>query len=140
MDLSIFILDHFLLPVASPVLLPLPAATQAGKGKAALLSNRKKNDKVITHAGIYGKSSRSAEKEDEITVEIDDKVRVKMVKNAILRNLTNEEAAKEAEAAKKAAKEAAKGGKAKEPSDLHGRHGQEGRSPEVRNRRASGRR
>ncbi len=51
----------------------------------------KKNDKVITHAGIYGKVIAVTEKEDEIVVEIDDKVRVKMVKNAILRNLTNEE-------------------------------------------------
>ena len=71
----------------------------------------KKNDKVITHAGIYGKIISVAEKEDEITVEIDDKVRIKMVKNAILRNLTNEETLKEAEAAKKAAKEAAKAAK-----------------------------
>ncbi len=86
-------------------------ARQQEKEKQALLGQMKKNDKVITHAGIYGKIVSVAEKEDEITVEIDDKVRVKMVKNAILRNLTNEETLKEAEAAKKAAKDAAKGGK-----------------------------
>ena len=87
-----------------------PARNQE-KERQALLNQMKKNDKVITHAGIYGKIVSVAEKEDEITVEIDDKVRVKMVKNAILRNLTNEETLKEAEAAKKAAKDAAKAGK-----------------------------
>jgi preprotein translocase subunit YajC len=68
--------------------------------KAALLSNTKKNDKVITHSGIYGTVVAVSEKEDEITVRVDDNVRLKMVKNSILRNLTNEEAAKEAKAAK----------------------------------------
>jgi preprotein translocase YajC subunit len=78
--------------------------------RQALLTNIKKNDKVITSAGIYGTVISVAEKEDEIVVKVDDNVRLKMVKNSILRNLTNEEAAKEAEAAKKAAK----GGKAAE--------------------------
>ena len=72
----------------------------------ALLTSTKKHDRVITHAGIYGKviSVSDKKEEDEIIVEVADGVRLKMVKNSILRNLTNEEAAKEAEAAKKAAK------------------------------------
>ncbi len=114
MDMSIFILIIPFMLLA--YLFFIRPQRNQEKEKQALLSNMKKNDKVITHAGIYGKIVAVSEKEDEITVEIDDKVRVKMVKNAILRNLTNEEAHKEAEAAKKAAKDAAKGGKAKEPS------------------------
>ena len=38
---------------------------------------------------------------------VDDNVRLKMVKNSILRNLTNEEAAKEAKAAKGEGRQAA---------------------------------
>lgn len=68
--------------------------------RAALLTTTKKNDKIITHSGIYGTVVAVSEKEDEITVRVDDNVRLKMVKNSILRNLTNEEAAKEAKAAK----------------------------------------
>ena len=68
--------------------------------KAALLTTTKKNDKIITHSGIYGTVVSVSEKEDEIVVRVDDNVRLKMVKNSILRNLTNEEAAKEAKAAK----------------------------------------
>ena len=83
------------------------------KERQALLNQMKKNDKVITHAGIYGTVVSVSETEDEITVKIDDNVRVKMVKNSILRNLTNEETAKEAKAAKDAAK---KGGKRGAPA------------------------
>jgi preprotein translocase subunit YajC len=70
------------------------------KERAALLTTTKKNDKVITHSGIYGTVVSVSEKEDEIVVRVDDNVRLKMIKNSILRNLTNEEAAKEAKAAK----------------------------------------
>jgi preprotein translocase subunit YajC len=104
----------FLLPIGILLFYMLilrPNSKRQEQERNALLNNMKKNDKVITHAGIYGKIISVAEKEDEITVEIDDKVRIKMVKNAILRNLTNEETLKEAEAAKKAAKEAAKAAK-----------------------------
>ncbi|HBI44908.1 MAG TPA: preprotein translocase subunit YajC [Planctomycetales bacterium] len=68
--------------------------------RAALLTAIKKNDKIITHSGIYGTVVSVSEKEDEIVVRVDDNVRLKMVKNSIMRNLTNEEAAKEAKAAK----------------------------------------
>jgi preprotein translocase subunit YajC len=64
--------------------------------RQSLLSSIKKNDKVITHAGIYGTVVSVSEKEDEIVVKVDDNVRLKMLKASIMRNLTNEEAAKEA--------------------------------------------
>ena len=101
----------FLLPVGIVLFyfLFLRPMRRQDQERQALLTNIKKNDKIITTAGIYGKVISVAEKEDEIVVEIDDKVRVKMIKSSIHRNLTNEEAAKEAEAAKKAAKNAGKG-------------------------------
>jgi preprotein translocase subunit YajC len=73
-----------------------PASQRREQERLALLNNMKKNDKVITHAGIYGTIVSVAEKEDEIVVRVDDNVRLKMVKASIMRNLTNEEAAKEA--------------------------------------------
>ncbi len=78
----------------------LRPARKQEQERAALLTTTKKNDKVITRSGIYGTVVAVSDKEDEITVRVDDNVRLKMVKDSILRNLTNEEAAKEAKAAK----------------------------------------
>jgi len=64
--------------------------------RQSLLSSIKKNDKVSTHAGIYGTVVSVSEKENEIVVKVDDNVRLKMLKESIMRNLTNEEAAREA--------------------------------------------
>jgi preprotein translocase subunit YajC len=75
--------------------------------RQALLSNLKKNDKVLTNAGIYGTVVSVSDKEDEVVVKVDDNVRLKMIKGAIARNFTNEEAAK---AAKEGKKEGAKEG------------------------------
>ncbi len=55
------------------------------------MSGLKKNDKVLTTSGIYGTVISVAEKEDEVVVKVDDNTRLKMVKAAILRNITNEE-------------------------------------------------
>jgi preprotein translocase subunit YajC len=73
--------------------------------RQALLSTLKKNDKVLTSAGIYGTVVSVSDKEDEVVVKVDDNTRVKMIKSAIARNLTNEEAAKAAKAAKDEKKE-----------------------------------
>ena len=64
------------------------------KERQSLLTSMKKNDKVILTSGIYGTIVSVAEKEDEIVVKVDDNTRLKMLKSSILRNLTNEEAAK----------------------------------------------
>jgi preprotein translocase subunit YajC len=65
--------------------------------RQALLTSLKKNDKVITSAGIYGTVVSVAEKEDEVVVRVDDNVKLKMIKASIARNLTNEEAWKAAQ-------------------------------------------
>ncbi|MHB1426631.1 MAG: preprotein translocase subunit YajC [Gemmataceae bacterium] len=69
--------------------------------RQTLASNLKKNDEVLTNAGIYGTIVDVGDAgDDRITVKIADNVRVKMTKGSILRNLTNEEAAKQAKEAK----------------------------------------
>jgi preprotein translocase subunit YajC len=70
--------------------------------RQALASNLKKNDEVLTSAGIYGTVTDVSETDDKITVKVADNVRVKMTKGSVVRNLTNEEAAKQAKAAKEA--------------------------------------
>jgi preprotein translocase subunit YajC len=68
--------------------------------RQAMASNLKKNDDVLTNSGIYGTVVDISETEDKITVRVADNVRLKMTKGAVARNLTNEEAAKQAKAAK----------------------------------------
>lgn len=75
------------------------------KERQLLLTGMKKNDKVITSAGIYGTVIAVSEKEDEVTIKVDDNVRLKMTKGSIVRNLTNEEAAKAAKEPKAQPKE-----------------------------------
>ncbi len=70
--------------------------------RQALASNLKKNDEVLTNAGIYGTVVDVSETDDKITVKVDDNVRVKMTKGSVARNLTNEEAAKQAKEPKEA--------------------------------------
>jgi preprotein translocase subunit YajC len=73
-----------------------PARKQEAQ-RQALVSNLKKNDKVLTTAGIIGTVVSISEKEDEVTVRVDDNCRLKMIKSSISRNLTQEEAAKKPE-------------------------------------------
>ena len=70
--------------------------------RQAMASNLKKNDEVLTSGGIFGTIVDVGESDDKITVKLADNCRVKMTKASIVRNLTNEEAAKQAKAAKEA--------------------------------------
>lgn len=70
------------------------------KEQQAMLRSLKKGDKVLTIAGIYGTILSVSETEDEIVVKVDDNARIKMQKGSISRNLTNEEAYREAQKAK----------------------------------------
>src|ERR1035438_7274069 len=65
------------------------------KQRESLLNQVKKNDEVILSSGIYGTIIAVAEEKgkDEITVKIADNTRIRVIKSAIARNLTNEEAA-----------------------------------------------
>jgi preprotein translocase subunit YajC len=77
-----------------------PGQKRQQQERDALVTGLKKNDKVITTAGIYGTVISVSEKEDEVVVKVDDNARLKMLKGSIMRNLTNEEAAKSAKEAK----------------------------------------
>lgn len=70
-----------------------PARRQEAQ-RQALVNALKKNDKVLTSAGIIGTVVSVSEKEDEVTVRVDDNCKLRMVKSSINRNLTQEEAAK----------------------------------------------
>lgn len=67
----------------------------------AMINSLEKNDKVLTTAGIYGTVISIADKEDEVVVKVDDNTRLRMVRASISRNLTKEQAAKEAREAAK---------------------------------------
>jgi preprotein translocase subunit YajC len=68
--------------------------------RQGLARNLKKNDEILTTSGFYVTVVDVGEdNDDKITVRLGD-ARVKMTKASVFRNLTNEEAAKEAKAAK----------------------------------------
>jgi preprotein translocase subunit YajC len=73
------------------------------KERKQLRSSLKKDDKILTTGGIYGVVVSVSDKEDEVVVKLADNVRIRMIKAAIDRNLSNEEAAREAKGGKPAA-------------------------------------
>jgi preprotein translocase subunit YajC len=100
--------DFQLLLLLAPVLFLLfwllvarPEKRRQQQERDSLLKNMKKNDKVVTTAGIYGTVISVSETEDEVVVKVDDSTRLRMLKSSILRNLTNEETAKAEKDAKK---------------------------------------
>ena len=80
----IFVVGYFLIM--------RPMRRQEAERKA-MASNIKKNDKVLTTAGIYGTVVAVSDTEDEVTVRVDDNTRLKMIKSSIVRNITREEEA-----------------------------------------------
>jgi preprotein translocase subunit YajC len=65
--------------------------------RQALLSALKKNDRVVTSGGIIGIVAAIKEKEDEVTLKVDESsnVRLRVTRSSIARILGGEEAAKE---------------------------------------------
>jgi preprotein translocase subunit YajC len=84
----IFVLAYFLL---------IRPAKQQEKQRQALLTALKKNDKVVTSGGIIGVVANIKEKDDEVTLKIDENsnVRLRVTRSSIARVITPEEAAKE---------------------------------------------
>ncbi len=89
----------FLLPMIAILFyfLILRPESRKQKDQQAMQSGLKKGDKVLTIAGIYGTIVSVSETEDEVVVKVDDNVRLKMLKGSISRNLSNEEAARDAQ-------------------------------------------
>jgi preprotein translocase subunit YajC len=75
----IMVLGYFLL-IRSPM-------KRQEAERNALMSSLKKNDKVLTTGGIYGTIVAISEVANEVTVKVDDNVRLRMTKEAILRKI-----------------------------------------------------
>jgi preprotein translocase subunit YajC len=92
-------------------LLLRPAQKRERLQREHLLASLKKNDKVLTNSGIIGIIAAVNEKEDELTLKVDESsnVRLRMLKSTIVKNYTAEETARE-----QAAKEQAEKKKGKE--------------------------
>jgi preprotein translocase subunit YajC len=85
----IFILFYFFLIRA-----PMKKQEQE---RQALLSAMKKNDKVVTSGGIIGIVASIKEKEDEVTLKVDESsnVRLRVLKSSIVKILSPDEPAKD---------------------------------------------
>ena len=66
-------------------LIILPAQRREKKQRETLSSSLKKNDEVITSAGIIGVVQNIKPDEDEVTLKIDDNVRIRVLKSSIVR-------------------------------------------------------
>jgi preprotein translocase subunit YajC len=62
--------------------------------KQKLLNSLEKNDKVLTVGGIYGTVVGISDSTDELTLKIDDNVKIRVTRSSILRNISREEAAR----------------------------------------------
>jgi preprotein translocase subunit YajC len=67
--------------------------------RQTLLSSLKKNDRVVTSGGLIGTVASIKEKEDEVTLKVDESgnVRLRVTKGSIVRVLGGEESSKEKE-------------------------------------------
>jgi preprotein translocase subunit YajC len=74
-----------------------PPAKRQEQERKALLANLKKNDEVVTVSGIIGVVANVSDKEDEVTLKVDESsnVRMRVLKSSIARNLSREKQAKE---------------------------------------------
>ena len=84
----------FLLILPVLYLLMIRPMRKQEQQRQSLISQLKKNDKVVTSAGIIGTVVGVSDTEDEVTVKVDDNTRLKMIKSSIARNVTAEEALK----------------------------------------------
>ncbi len=84
-----FFLPIMLMLVAMYVLLILPQRRREQKQREMLLSALKKNDEVLTTAGIIGIVANIKENEDEVTLKVDESanVRLRVLKSSIIRIL-----------------------------------------------------
>lgn len=72
-----------------------PQARRQEMERKLMQESMQKNDRVLTAAGIYGTIAAVSEKEDEVTIKVDDNVRLRMTKASILKNFSAEERFKE---------------------------------------------
>jgi preprotein translocase subunit YajC len=99
-------LPMILIFVAMYFIMIRPQQKREQANRLALLANLKKNDKVLTSGGIIGIVALVNDKEDEVTLKVDESsnVRLRVLKSSIVRNYTSEAAAKEQAAMDKTGK------------------------------------
>ena len=71
-------------------LIILPQQRRERKQRDLLMNALKKNDEVVTSAGIIGVVTHIKDNADEVTLKIDDKARLRVLKSTIVRILTKE--------------------------------------------------
>jgi preprotein translocase subunit YajC len=86
--LALMVLFFYLFLIRAPM-------KRQQRERETLLSALKKNDKVLTTGGIIGVVAALKENSDEITLKLDDNVRVRFTKGSIVRILTADEADKD---------------------------------------------
>jgi preprotein translocase subunit YajC len=85
--------DNFLIPMllvgaAFFFLIVLPGQRRQKKEQEALLANLKKNDEVLTAAGIIGTVHLIHEGGEQVTLKIDDNARMRVLRTSIVKILT----------------------------------------------------
>ncbi|MBI2804731.1 MAG: preprotein translocase subunit YajC [Planctomycetes bacterium] len=69
----------------------LPQQRKQRKEQESLMSGMKKNDEVVTAAGIIGVIANIKEGGDEVVLKIDDNARMRVLKSSIVRIVKKEE-------------------------------------------------
>lgn len=89
-------LDNFMLPILIIgamfiFIVVLPAQQRREKKqRESLLANLKKNDEVVTAAGIIGVVTNIKEGADEVTLRIDDNAKMRVLKSTIVKIIPRE--------------------------------------------------
>ncbi len=68
----------------------LPQQRKEKKQREALMANLKKNDEVVTAAGIIGVVTHIKEGADEVTLKIDDNARIRVLRSTIIKIVPRE--------------------------------------------------
>jgi preprotein translocase subunit YajC len=71
----------------------LPAQRKQKREAEAIMSGLKKNDEVVTSAGIIGIVANIKEGGEEVTLKIDDNARLRVLKSSIVRIINKKEEA-----------------------------------------------
>ena len=92
---SNFLLFSIPLMIAAFYFLIIVPGRKERQQRQVLWNNLKKNDEVVTSSGIIGIVANIKEKEDEVTLKIDDNARIRVLRSSIARIINQKDPAKE---------------------------------------------
>lgn len=78
-----FLMPFFLIAIAFYFMIVVPGKRER-QNRMKLISELKKNDEVLTSAGIYGVVHSIKDDADEVTLKIDDNARIRVLKSSIV--------------------------------------------------------